>query len=271
MQQSIRIEMGGLTFRLFSKESDAIGNANLLTKQMDAQFNAMPVKGAGGFLVASTPKQEIHDAAGLLPKRAMLLLKNKGSYFEWSSKSIELPSQTATDITVSDRELNHHFRYLGTTGFKNADGSTRVPTPEEVVEHGLEPASYLVDPIPSDPRSGLCGVGRSGFLNVSTQESPINKKSVMVIASLEEPVERESSAETLPPGNPAGLCVGDTATLSRDFVIAKSGRIIPAATKVIVRVITPLPSTYRATFEPVGVDGLTGEYFEIQLPLLAKN
>jgi hypothetical protein len=80
--RQIRIESGGLTFRLFAARSDAIGVANLLTKQANAQFNAMPLKDSGGFLVASIPKQEIHDAAGRLPEAATSLLRSKGSYFE---------------------------------------------------------------------------------------------------------------------------------------------------------------------------------------------
>lgn len=88
MQESIRVEKGGLTFRLFVKQSDAIGLANVLTRQADAQFVALPVKNFGGFLVVSQPKQEIHDAAGMLPNQAMPLLKNKGSYLEWSSDAL---------------------------------------------------------------------------------------------------------------------------------------------------------------------------------------
>lgn len=61
--------------------------------------------------------------------------------------------------TKSERELAHHMRYLATSGFKHPDGSTRVPTEQEVVDHGFEPPSYLVDPIPTGPR--ICGIGKS--------------------------------------------------------------------------------------------------------------
>ncbi len=64
-------------------------------------------------------------------------------------------------VSISDRELKHHMRYFGTSGFTNPDGSLRVPTEQEVVDHGFEPPSYLVDPIPDEPRSGLCGVGKT--------------------------------------------------------------------------------------------------------------
>jgi hypothetical protein len=47
-------------------------------------------------------------------------------------------------IYVSSADIEHHMRYLGRTGgFKNPDGSARVPTPTEVVELGWEPISYL--------------------------------------------------------------------------------------------------------------------------------
>jgi hypothetical protein len=85
MQESIRCESGGLTLRLFPSQKSAIGVANQLTKLSGAQFNAMPLKGTGGFLVASAPMQEVHDVAGLLEKSAAALLKNNGSYFEWTT------------------------------------------------------------------------------------------------------------------------------------------------------------------------------------------
>jgi hypothetical protein len=47
-------------------------------------------------------------------------------------------------VWVSDAELAHHLRYIGRTGgFKYPDGSVRVPTPQEVVQAGWEPDSYL--------------------------------------------------------------------------------------------------------------------------------
>lgn len=53
-------------------------------------------------------------------------------------------TQPEDPIYVSSADLEHHMRYLGRTGgFKNTDGSARVPTPNEVVEHGWEPISYL--------------------------------------------------------------------------------------------------------------------------------
>lgn len=67
----------------------------------------------------------------------------------------------AMPVHISERDVKHHIRYLGTCGFANPDGSPRVPTPKEVVEHGWEPASYLTDPIPDRPRLGLCGVGKT--------------------------------------------------------------------------------------------------------------
>jgi hypothetical protein len=83
--KEIRIEVAGLTFRLFADRSQAIGVANLLTRQADAQFNAIPVKGSGGHLVYSAAKAEIHDASGLLPAQAHLVLKKHGSYFDWAN------------------------------------------------------------------------------------------------------------------------------------------------------------------------------------------
>lgn len=84
MPESIRYEFGGVTFRLFPSRRIAIGVANQLTRVFHAQFNALPLKGTGGFLVSSVPIQEVHDAAGQLPQLAMNLVKNKGSYFELS-------------------------------------------------------------------------------------------------------------------------------------------------------------------------------------------
>jgi hypothetical protein len=50
----------------------------------------------------------------------------------------------AEPIWVSDAELAHHTRYIGRTGgFKKPDGSSRVPTPQEVVKAGWEPEGYL--------------------------------------------------------------------------------------------------------------------------------
>lgn len=94
MQGSIRYEAGGLTFRLFPTQAQAVGVANQLTKAMDAQFNAMPLKGTGGFLVASKPMQEIQDAAGRLPDSAVALLKSKGSYFEFADAKKIIVTQT---------------------------------------------------------------------------------------------------------------------------------------------------------------------------------
>ena len=74
--------------------------------------------------------------------------------------SIELKQVNGQDVWVSDREMRHHVRYLGTPGFTNPDGSGRVPTQQEVVDRGWESPSYLVDPIPDEPRIGLCGVGK---------------------------------------------------------------------------------------------------------------
>lgn len=67
-------------------------------------------------------------------------------------------------VHISERALAHHLRYVG-AGFKNADGSPRTPTEQEVVDLGFEPASYLTSPIPTEPRAGLCGIGKSEMLN----------------------------------------------------------------------------------------------------------
>ena len=88
--------------------------------------------------------------------------------------------------------------------------------------------------------------------------------------SLEDPIEYARAGEQLPPGNPQGLRVDDVAALTGDYV-CNDGRTLAAMTKVVVRAITPLPTTYLAMFEPVDADGPTGECFEIQLPLLAKT
>ena len=118
MQESIRHESGGLTFRLFPNQKSAIGFANQLTKLFDAQFNAMPLKGTGGFLVASASKKEVHDVAGKLPESATTLLTDKGSYFEWSlARNIfnfdEVPLQDKCRWFVrrgSEVNLNRGFR-----------------------------------------------------------------------------------------------------------------------------------------------------------------
>lgn len=68
-------------------------------------------------------------------------------------------------VQVSERSLAHHMRYIGTPGFQNPDGSPRTPTEQEVVDLGWEPPSYLSDPIPSEPRSGVCGLGKSRILD----------------------------------------------------------------------------------------------------------
>ena len=75
--------------------------------------------------------------------------------------ALTLDQTEPSSIRISERELKHHIRYLGTIGFKNADGSVRVPTEQEVVDHGFEPASYLTDPIPDAPRVGICGIGKT--------------------------------------------------------------------------------------------------------------
>jgi hypothetical protein len=72
------------------------------------------------------------------------------------------------ELLFSARELAHHIRYLGTSGFKNPDGSARVPTEQEVVDHGWEPQSYLTSPIPPEPRNGHCGLGKTSFLERQT-------------------------------------------------------------------------------------------------------
>lgn len=54
------------------------------------------------------------------------------------------PPAQGDGFWVSDAAMKHHMRYLGRTGgFKNDDGSPRVPTPQEVVDLGWEPTSYL--------------------------------------------------------------------------------------------------------------------------------
>ena len=64
-------------------------------------------------------------------------------------------------VLVSERALAHHTRYFGTVGFVGEDGKPRVPTEQEVVAMGWEPESYLTDPIPTTPRSGVCGLGKT--------------------------------------------------------------------------------------------------------------
>jgi hypothetical protein len=80
-----------------------------------------------------------------------------------------------SNIHVSERELKHHMRYLGTSGFKNADGSPRVPTEQEVVDHGFEPVSYLTDPIPDAPRVGICGIGKTDIDLVLKRQAQSSK------------------------------------------------------------------------------------------------
>lgn len=75
--------------------------------------------------------------------------------------AIKFEAEQDPEVYISDRDLKHHMRYLGTSGFAYPDGSQRVPTQQEVVDHGFEPQSYLVDPIPDEPRSGLCGLGKT--------------------------------------------------------------------------------------------------------------
>jgi hypothetical protein len=54
------------------------------------------------------------------------------------------PGEGGSFPLLSNAELAHHMKYLGRTGgFKNPDGTSRVPTPKEVVELGWEPTSYL--------------------------------------------------------------------------------------------------------------------------------
>lgn len=47
-------------------------------------------------------------------------------------------------IQVSEADMQHHRKYIGRTGgFKHEDGTPCVPSPQEVVELGWEPKSYL--------------------------------------------------------------------------------------------------------------------------------
>lgn len=86
-------------------------------------------------------------------------------------KIMNLKHQSAEDgekFQVSERSLAHHMRYIGTLGFQKPDGSPRTPTEQEVVDLGWEPPSYLTHPIPSEPRFGTCGLGKSRIQDLLT-------------------------------------------------------------------------------------------------------
>ena len=53
-------------------------------------------------------------------------------------------TEPSDPIYVSEADMQHHLKHIGRTGgFKNEDGTSRVPAPEEVVERGWEFRSYL--------------------------------------------------------------------------------------------------------------------------------
>lgn len=87
----VRINHGGLVFRLFGERHEAIHIANLFTKQESRQYNAKAVCGEGGFLVVSADNKLMYDKAGLLPDNAMMMLKNKGAFLEWGDATQGLP------------------------------------------------------------------------------------------------------------------------------------------------------------------------------------
>lgn len=86
----------------------------------------------------------------------------------------------------------------------------------------------------------------------------------------------EDPAETLPegtrqlsPGNPLGLSLNEVVVLTASILRA-DGSTLRAGTEVVIREITPMPSIYLATIEPMGVTGTTSEYLCVQLPLLER-
>lgn len=67
------------------------------------------------------------------------------SWLSNKEKNIAFKPPTHGDaVLVSKASMQHHLHYIGRTGgFKNPDGSNRVPTPQEVVDLGWEPKEYL--------------------------------------------------------------------------------------------------------------------------------
>lgn len=53
------------------------------------------------------------------------------------------PLPLSGEVYFSAAELAHHTKYFGSTGWKDANGKNRVPTPQEVVNAGLESPEYL--------------------------------------------------------------------------------------------------------------------------------
>ena len=73
----------------------------------------------------------------------------------------------------------------------------------------------------------------------------------------------------LPPGNPLGLALNEVVVLTASILRA-DGSTLPAGAEVVIREINPMPRTYQATIEPMGVTGTTGEYLSVQLLLLER-
>jgi len=72
----------------------------------------------------------------------MLVGKGKTELFGKSTSSARPVCQTEeTFVTVA--VLSHYTKYLGATGWADANGNRRVPTPQEVVALGFEPVAYL--------------------------------------------------------------------------------------------------------------------------------
>ena len=67
------------------------------------------------------------------------------SWLSNKDKNVVFEAPTEGDeVWVSEASMKHHQQYIGRTGgFKNPDGSNRIPTPQEVVDLGWEPKEYL--------------------------------------------------------------------------------------------------------------------------------
>jgi hypothetical protein len=92
---------------------------------------------------------------------------------EWARAKVRLQlPEGEPSVQISERAIAHHLRYLGTTGFKNLDGSSRLPTEQEVVDLGWEPESYLTSSIPTEPRICISGLGKTKQQDKRTDLSP---------------------------------------------------------------------------------------------------
>lgn len=91
----------------------------------------------------------------------------------------------------------------------------------------------------------------------------------MARISIEDPIKRYVSEKDLPPGNPSGLVVGDMVAPIGNLA-HEGGTILRMDARFVLRAITPTPTIYVGTIEPMGTTGTTGEYFDVKLPLLVK-